>query len=157
MKKIFIMRHGQASPMCADDASRTLTNSGIREVEAMNKWLEKTASVDAVLVSPYVRAQQTYQLLKQGQNNIKLEQTSSDFIPEASPAYTCDFLQALISLNPDNQNWLVVAHMPLVSYLVGELCPGKMPIFDTAAIACIEYNEDKGQGELVGLKSPNRL
>jgi len=157
MKKIFIMRHGQASAMCADDSSRTLTNAGISEVKVMSNWLEKSASIDAVLVSPYVRAQQTFELVKLRQNSIRFEQTSTDFIPEASPAHTCDFLQALIALNPDNDNWLVVAHMPLVSYLVGELCPGKMPIFDTAAIACIEYDEDRGKGELVGLKSPNRL
>jgi len=157
MKKIFIMRHGQASPMCADDASRTLTSAGISEVEIMRHWLAKIVSIDAVLVSPYVRAQQTCELVKQGQDNIKFEQTSSDFVPESSPAHTCDFLQALIALHPDNNNWLIVAHMPLVSYLVGELCSGKMPIFETAAIACIEFDEGKGVGELVGLKSPNRV
>lgn len=157
MKKIFIMRHGQASPMCADDANRTLTSSGISEVNVMSEWLATRVSIDAVLVSPYVRAQQTLKLVKKNQKNIKLEQISTDFIPEANSTNSCDFLQALIALHPENNNWLVVAHMPLVSYLVGELCPEQMPIFDTAAIACIEYDDNDGLGELVGLKSLSRI
>ena len=114
MKKIYIMRHGQASPMCADDANRILTSTGISEVKDMSQWLAKSMSIDAALLSPYVRAQETYGVMKQAQSNIKLEQTTSDFVPEASPAHTCDFVQALIALNPEHNNWLIVAHMPLV-------------------------------------------
>ncbi|SFD10840.1 phosphohistidine phosphatase SixA [Pseudoalteromonas denitrificans] len=157
MKKIYIMRHGQATAMCANDASRNLTNDGIAEVTKISSWLANRVSIDAVLVSPYIRAQQTLDLMRHNQTNIQFEQISTDFLPEASPAQTCDFLQALISLNSEYKTWLVVAHMPLVSYLVGEFCQGKMPIFNTGSIACIEYDELNLCGELVFLKSPQKI
>lgn len=52
------MRHGEATPMQADDAARQLTQKGHIEAEKMGLWLAKNYAPDALLVSPYIRAQQ---------------------------------------------------------------------------------------------------
>mgnify|MGYP001942406546 CR=1 FL=1 len=55
----------------------------------------------------------------------------------------------------DEQSLLIVSHMPLVSYLVAELTLGHhSPIFQTAAIAQIDYDVEKMTGKLVKLISP---
>ena len=59
--KIFIMRHGDAANIAGDDSLRPLTEQGDLEAKIMGQWLlhKKTKLLD-VFVSPYIRAQQTY-------------------------------------------------------------------------------------------------
>ncbi len=154
MKKIFIMRHGEAEGMKADDASRNLTQTGLDQADMMGVWLSRNYEIDVALVSPYVRAQQTLNVVKVSQKNIKLIETTQDLTPEALPTLIIDYLETFLDLNAEFDTILLVSHMPLVSYLVGELCPGQMPIFNTAAIACIEYYADTKKNKLVELKSP---
>lgn len=155
MNRIFIMRHGQAEPMKADDVSRQLTLLGKKEADDMavklSLWIPQ---LDALLVSPYLRAQQTAAQIKRRHPKIEFEQTCADFTPDASPQTAADYLLALMALNPNLDTWLIVSHMPMVSYLVDQLCPGKMPIFNTAAIAEIEFDLATQAGRLVAISSP---
>ena len=64
MKTILIMRHGEAIPMHSDDVSRNLTPLGHQQVEKMGLWLQKKHAPTGLLVSPYVRAQQTAEGVK---------------------------------------------------------------------------------------------
>ncbi len=51
------------------------------------------------------------------------------------------------------RRWLS-PHLPLVGYLVSELCPGETPpMFTTSAIACVTLDAD-GKGEFPLAKSP---
>ncbi len=50
------------------------------------------------------------------------------------------YLQALA--NEGVATALVVSHLPLVGYLVSELCPGNAPMFTTSAIACVTLDAD---------------
>ena len=44
---------------------------------------------------------------------------------------------------------LVISHLPLVGYLVSELCPQEAPpMFATSAIACVEFDADACEGKL---------
>jgi phosphohistidine phosphatase len=156
MKTILIMRHGEAMPMQADDAARQLTQEGHAEVDKMGLWLAKSYAPDAVLVSPYIRAQQTAQAVAK-YNEFKYSETTTDITPEGKPQVAADYIETLMAAHSDCNTWLVVAHMPIVSYLVDQLCPGKLPIFNTAAVAVIQYNEQTQRSEYISIKSPGNI
>ena len=44
-----------------------------------------------------------------------------------------------------------------VSYLVDQLCPGNMPIFNTGAVAVIHYNENTNRSEYININAPADL
>ncbi|MGX1112141.1 phosphohistidine phosphatase [Pseudoalteromonas sp. MBR-15] len=156
MKTILIMRHGEATPMQADDAARQLTPTGQQEASRMGKWLACHYKPDALLVSPYLRAQQT---AENATHNIPLlyKETCRDITPDGVPQVATDYLETLIAMHPQCNTWLVVAHMPIVSYLVDQLSPGNMPIFNTGAVAVIEYDETKQRSHYLSIHSPNNV
>ncbi|AOT07386.1 phosphohistidine phosphatase SixA [Pseudoalteromonas luteoviolacea] len=154
MKTILIMRHGEAGPMQADDAARLLTERGKVQAFEMGKWLSQSYQPNALLVSPYSRAQQTAEAVKQS-NEFAYTETCNDVIPSGNASFAVDYLETLISMNEALDNWLIVAHMPIVSYMVDQLVPGEMPIFPTAGVAVIEYCPRTHKSTYKGLHSPS--
>lgn len=150
------MRHGEATPMQADDAARNLTRVGGAEAEKMGIWLSKNHFPDALLVSPYTRAQQTAQGVAKN-NNFKFSETTHDIVPEGKPQIAVDYLEALIATHPECNSWLIVAHMPIVSYLVDQLSPGNMPIFNTGAVAVINYDEQTQRSQYMSINAPENV
>ena len=149
--QIYIMRHGQAEMMAYSDAERNLTDIGREESELMAKYLIKQAvSLEAVLVSPYIRAQQTWQSVSpffQGVDNI---QTLSSLTPSGSARAAVDELLALKAQGV--KSVLIVSHLPLVGYIVGELAPAAgVPAFSPSAVAHISLNDEDGFAELLSL------
>jgi phosphohistidine phosphatase len=153
MKTILIMRHGEATPMQADDAARHLTQMGHSEAEKMGLWLFTHHAPDALLVSPYLRAQQTAKGVAKS-NTFKFSETTTDLVPEGKPQIAADYLETLIAAHPKCSTWLVVAHMPIVSYLVDQLCPSNMPIFNTGAVAVLNYDEETHQSQYISINAP---
>ncbi|MBQ4813053.1 phosphohistidine phosphatase SixA [Pseudoalteromonas luteoviolacea] len=154
MKTLLIMRHGEAGPMQADDAARLLTDRGRAQAFEMGQWLLETHAPQAVLVSPYTRAQQTALEVKQS-NHFVFEETCTDIVPSGSASFAVDYIETLISMNEEIDSWLIVAHMPIVSYMVDQLVPGEMPIFATASVAVLKYDPDTHKASYVGLHSPS--
>ena len=152
---LFIMRHGDASLVASNDVQRPLTEQGKVEVNLMGKWLKGLGvNIEHLLVSPYLRAQQTSsELLSElsGQPKVK---TLDIITPSGNAARVHDYIDGFIDVS-HCQQLLVVTHMPLVSYLVAELTVDqKSPIFQTAAIAEIDYDTTTMKGQLVRLISP---
>ncbi|KPH61032.1 histidine phosphatase [Pseudoalteromonas porphyrae] len=156
MKTILIMRHGEATPMQADDASRNLTLIGQQQAEKMGLWLHATHEPTGLLVSPYIRAQQTALEVKK-HNRFLFEETCGDIVPEANPQVAADYLETLIAMHPECDSWLVVAHMPIVSYLVDQLSIGNMPIFNTGAVAVLSYDESRQKSEYLSIHAPSNV
>ena len=156
--QIFVMRHGQAGMVAASDALRPLTDKGIKEAQEMGHWLSKQAPCfDCVLVSPYLRAQQTADAVISELVNIGKKETLSIITPEDNAKAVHDYLDAICTIE-QYQHILLVSHMPLVSYLVAELTSDNaMPIFQTASVAQIDYDTDQMKGELLVLISPNDI
>jgi phosphohistidine phosphatase len=164
--QIFIMRHGEAANRAGDDSLRPLTEQGVLEAKIMGQWLlQKNSKLLDVFVSPYIRAQQTFDnvsgLLRQ--DNLPVEQAKTvDFImPSGNVQQVHDFLDGLLSQGNETDNGdknlaiLFVSHMPFVSYFVAELTDkNQMPIFPTGAIAVIDYDTKCMQGQLVDIISP---
>ena len=156
--QIFIMRHGQADMVAPTDALRPLSAIGVTEASMIGQWLlVNVSTIDAIFISPYLRAQQTANAVLDVLGDIAYKETVNFITPEDSPKDVHDYLDSVCS-EKQFQKVLLVSHMPLVSYLVAELTTDNtMPIFQTASVAQIDYDADRMQGQLVGLVSPNDI
>lgn len=140
--KIYIMRHGEAQQFASSDAERALTDRGRHESEAVARACASQRNVqsfDLVLVSPYLRAQQTWELLAEHFSVRKVE-TCDGITPYGQSDRVFDYLSALIEVD-QLESLLLVSHLPLVGYLVSEFVEGMIPpMFPTSGMICIEYD-----------------
>ena len=147
------MRHGDAVLGADDDASRALTSLGREQSRAMAIWLhQQMPHVDRVLVSPYLRAQQTWQTISDLYGDVPREELD-ELVPHGHASQVCDYLRAL---EGDVNNVLIISHLPLVGYLVADLCPPQTPpMFVTSAMVGVELMD--GNGKVVWQQAPHLL
>lgn len=62
--KLWLLRHGEAEPQARRDAERRLTAHGIKEALKSAAQLAGQP-LDGILASPYVRAQETAELVRE--------------------------------------------------------------------------------------------
>ncbi|WP_456296932.1 phosphohistidine phosphatase SixA [Vibrio sp. AK197] len=153
--KIFIMRHGEAVQFALSDAERALTERGqsasIAVARASNE--QGVKQFDLVLVSPYVRAQQTWNAIAQYFEADKVE-TSEDITPYGDSEQVFDYLQARIDVD-SLESVLIVSHLPLVGYLTAEFVTDiTPPMFSTSGLTCIDYDHSTQRGEIVWSLNP---
>lgn len=148
--KIVIMRHGEAETFANSDAERALTSFGrsaSRDV-AQRCRQQGMSQFDKVLVSPYLRAQQTWQELEDifdAKDVVECE----DITPYGDSATVADYLQALIELEKP-ESILLVSHLPLVGYLTADLVVDIVPpMFPTSGMICIDYDVQNQRGEVL--------
>ncbi|KPY86790.1 phosphohistidine phosphatase SixA [Pseudomonas syringae pv. tagetis] len=133
--KVWVLRHGEAQSRARSDAERELTAHGREEV--LKSALHLTDKpVQRIIASPYVRAQQTAQLVRQslGFNNPVM--TVPWLTPDSSPR---EVLAQLDRLAVDEV--LLVSHQPLVGELIGVLAhgsPQQAEPMSTASLAELE-------------------
>jgi len=155
--QIYIMRHGQAEMMAYSDAERNLTDMGRLESELMAKYLvEQDVSLDAVLVSPYVRAQQTWESVSPFFEGVTNIQILPCLTPSGSARKTVDELLALQAQGV--KSVMIISHLPLVGYIVGELAPAAgVPAFSTSAIGHLSLSDEDGLAELLSLTTVSQI
>ena len=145
--KVYIMRHGKAEYSASSDSVRKLTAEGKAECFAVAQHFhDNSISFDLALVSPYLRAQESFAVVADiiAVNQIEAEQ---QLVPGGNPAHVADYLRAL-ALSTDVQSVLIVSHLPLVGYLVHELCSAiPAPMFSTADVACVSLSKE-GKGSV---------
>ncbi|HBC5382291.1 TPA: phosphohistidine phosphatase SixA [Citrobacter koseri] len=154
--QVFIMRHGDAALDAASDSVRPLTSCGCDESRLMANWLKgQKVDIERVLVSPFLRAEQTLDVVGECMNlpgNV-------DVLPELTPCGDVGMVSAWLQMlaNEGVASVLVISHLPLVGYLVSELCPGETPpMFTTSAIASVTLDES-GKGIFNWQMSPCNL
>ena len=134
---LFILRHGHAEAQADTDALRPLSAAG-REELALNlsRCQTELASIEEVLVSPLLRAKQTYELACAYLPEVPMR-TSDLLKPGGNPHVLVEHLaerqQAGI------QSILLVSHLPLVGSVIDSLCgsePGRYRM-STASLACL--------------------
>ncbi|WP_022942871.1 phosphohistidine phosphatase SixA [Psychromonas hadalis] len=154
--QIYIMRHGQAEMMANSDSERALTNIGRSESEKMAKSLvEQNISFDAVIVSPYLRAQQTWESVRPFFKEISNVQTINALTPSGSARKSVNEILALQATGVEKL--LIISHLPLVGYIVGELAPAAgVPAFATSSVGHVELDEN-GFGYLHSLTRVSQL
>ncbi|MFD1621079.1 phosphohistidine phosphatase SixA [Thalassotalea marina] len=156
--QLYVMRHGQASNSASSDAQRQLTEQGFLEAKVMAKWAkEQKLCFDRVIVSPFIRAQQTAQAFIKELDQVVEMQTVSFITPEGQANEVHDYIDGICQLEKLS-SVLIVSHMPLVSYLVAEMTfEHNAPIFPTAGIAHIDYDLQRMKGDLKSFTSPYDL
>ncbi|MGY2282124.1 phosphohistidine phosphatase SixA [Pseudomonas gingeri] len=131
--KLWVLRHGEAEPQVRSDAERNLTAHGRKEVLRSAAHLIGQP-LTAIYASPYVRAQQTAQLVREALGFEPEIITVPWLTPETHPSKVLEHLDT-----PDNL--LVVSHQPLVGSLIGLLEDGHLRTaqpMSTASLAELE-------------------
>ncbi|MEO8489887.1 phosphohistidine phosphatase SixA [Pseudomonas sp.] len=148
--KLWILRHGEAEAHAPSDAQRNLTEHG--RGEALRSAANLIGQpISAIIASPYVRAQQTAQLVREALGFEPEIRTVPWLTPDSSP------LQVLEELRTDD-NVLLVSHQPLVGSLISFLQHGHLrqpqPMY-TASLAELEGDFPlAGLMSLVSVKNP---
>lgn len=147
--KVWVLRHGEAHNQAASDAARELTPRGREQVLRSAAHL-LAEPLQAILASPYVRAQQTAELVHEALGFAQPIKTVPWLTPEQSPQQVADRIAAL-----ELDNVLLVSHQPLVGTLLGLLESGHLnhehPM-GTASLAELE-----GDWPLAGLMTLKSL
>lgn len=153
--EIFLLRHGNAESTAPRDRDRRLSAEGREEVhQVLKRSQSHLTHVDGVLVSPFVRAQQTWEIAHQYLPHISAEQSQTvDFLkPSGSPQAVIDWLYA-----SPQKAILMVTHQPLVGTLLDELCGFEPGLYrmGTAALAALETEiVARGLGRFLWLQQP---
>lgn len=151
--KVWLLRHGEAEPRARTDAERNLTAAGQREVESAAVHL-LDQGLQVILVSPYQRAQQTAEIVRQSLDFTGPVETVPWLTPESDPNDAMLYLD-----RRTEQNLLLVTHQPFVGVFGGWLVSGHrdapLPMA-TASLAELdgEYLA-AGLMRLVGLRHPD--
>ena len=152
---IYILRHGEAELVADTDSQRALTAKGREETLQMARWLApQLQGLDLVLVSPYLRAQQSWEVMATCLPAPGAVQPEPELVPHGHARPVADYLQVLATQGVENV--LLVSHLPLVGYVASELCPGLVPpLFVTSGLA--ELVLQQGQGRLIRMTSPHDI
>lgn len=129
--RLFIMRHGEAEPFKQPDAERVLTVRGIQDTQSVGALLKsdleselkpELATIQRAYVSPYVRAQQTFDNVNYASalNLVKVDEP--EITPNGHPQAVLPLIQS--ALDEGLESILLVSHQPLVSRLVATLVEG---------------------------------
>jgi len=143
------MRHGEAGHIANSDEERHLTVRGRLESLAVVKdAFEQEVNVDKVLISPYIRAQETWEEISSYVHCSDVE-SCHDITPYGQPETVFDYVMALIEAESP-QSIFIVSHLPLVGYMTSEFVSDiAPPMFPTSGLVCIDFDVKKGVGELV--------
>lgn len=149
--KLWVLRHGEAEPHgTRPDSERTLTVKGREEVlrtaaELIGKPLT------AIYASPYLRAQETAEIVRAALNFAPEIRTVEWLTPDNRPQAVAE---QLVSVD----NALLVSHNPLVGNLLGYLQHGHVQdpeAVRTAGLAELEGDLPlAGAMKLKGIKHP---
>ena len=137
--QLILMRHGEAEPYQANDAVRQLTSRGVAQAHLTAQQVLKEYKPDLLVVSPYVRAQQTIAAFQEKIPHTPLHILDS-ITPDADPRVALDDLAALHALNPA-QCIVVVCHMNVIAYMAGLLLDEDPESFALAEARVLKQSE----------------
>lgn len=151
--KVWLLRHGQAEPKACTDAERALTPAGRLEVEGAAAHLQGRP-LEAILVSPYRRAQQTAEIVRQVLGFTGPVDTVPWLTPESDPSDAMLYLD-----RRSEQQLLLVTHQPFVGVFGGWLVSGHRDAPLPMATASLAELDGEclaaGLMHLVGLRHPD--
>ena len=139
--KIILLRHGEAERFASSDSQRCLTEIGRKEtVSICQEWLRDLKATTHLLVSPYVRAQQTSELVL-SVIGARESVTCDHITPDSDPFQAIEAIETLQSEKSAEQI-LVVSHMPLVGLLCNYYIHGQLRhySFSTSSFVGIDFS-----------------
>lgn len=119
--KLYLIRHGAAESGAPDDMKRNLTSRGESQAVGAATWLAKNIKGPvSIWASPYLRTQQTAAPIAKA---LGVEITAHTCLqPDMTPEKVVD------ELSKEEQNIILVTHLPLVGRLASLLIDGT--VFD---------------------------
>lgn len=150
--KIWIMRHGEASFNTSTDSQRFLTENGKQRAFSQGELLGKRLLaqqlwLDKIIVSPYLRTQQTFEQVTQGIQASGFQQNFANLVEYwegITPAGDVDQVEDYLAFLQEEgaKNVLLISHLPLVFDLVHTLTQNQASVhFYPAVIAELEWNK----------------
>ncbi len=154
---LFLIRHAEAVPDATTDMSRELTETGREQARKLARAFQRLEiKPDAIVVSPYVRAQQTVEtMLADGREPKPPVHTFDEIGFEVRPKKIVKFVKKL-----GVETVAIVGHQPGLSRLAAWLVGSKKAQIDLdkAGVAKINCNDlEKGGGVLEWLVTPQWL
>ncbi|TDV72091.1 phosphohistidine phosphatase SixA [Pseudomonas sp. LP_7_YM] len=150
--KLWILRHGEAQYRARTDAERELTAPGREEVLISAAHLLGQPP-RWILVSPYVRAQQSAELVRQALDFADSLVTVPWLTPDSDPRKVLENLDGYAS-----DDVLLVTHQPLAGALIGLAVHGNLQQaepMNTASLAHLEADFPlQGAMSLLGVRHP---
>lgn len=150
--RLWVLRHGQAEPHAATDAKRPLTEFGRQEVLGMVQRLLQEPP-DVILASPYLRTQQTAELVREQLSMRRAVVTVDWATPDGDPLAVLDHIA-----ERSEANVLLVSHQPLVGQLLSLAVEGHRQAhypMPTAGLACLDMTlPAAGTAVLMELSNP---
>ncbi len=137
------MRHGEAQTFAHTDPLRPLTERGrLASIEVAQRVADRgLATIDLALVSPYLRAEQTWKAVQQC-ITASTQQVEEMITPYGDAENVASMIKATIMTHKP-ETLILVSHLPLVGYLTAEIVPGiQPPMFPTSTVVCIDYDPD---------------
>ncbi|MEK1939809.1 MAG: phosphohistidine phosphatase SixA [Pseudomonas sp.] len=116
--RLWLLRHGEAFPEAPTDAERPLTPHGREEVLRSAVQLEGRP-IAAILASPYLRAQQSAELVRKAIGFRAAVGTAPWATPESDPREALSYLD-----EREEGEILLVSHNPFLGELAGLLIHG---------------------------------
>ena len=147
--RLWLLRHGEAEPQAATDAARELTAHGRKEVQQAAAQLAGRP-LTAIVASPYVRAQQTAELVRSELGFSGKINTVTWLTPDSDPRDALKYLD-----ERERAEVLLVSHQPLVGTLVCLLEHGHRK--DPAPMGTASLAELDGDHPLAGLMTLRSL
>jgi len=163
-RQLWLLRHADAEPHgTREDSERRLTARGERQARLAGVALGRAGvHLDALLVSPKVRAQQTAQLAAEGWGEEREhgQDGQEQVLPRTHPplAGGFDAAQALDALAaiPADGRLMLVGHEPDLSSVVAELTGARVDL-KKGGLAVVRLEGAGGGGELIILLRPREL
>lgn len=120
--RLWLLRHGQAEPRASSDEARELTAHGRQEVLQSAAQLAGRP-LTAIIASPYVRAQQTAELVREALGFSGTLITARWLTPDSDPRAA---LRHLDDSSEGDGDILLVSHQPFIGALGGLLQHGHL-------------------------------
>lgn len=139
-KTIFLVQHGEAIDK-KENPLRPLTDMGRETISRMGNFLSsRSYKIDVIWHSPKLRARETAEILH---SCLKLKNSLYEYKelePEEPVRKTVKLLQ-----NSEEQNIMLVGHLPHLSNLAGLLLTGdekqEIIAFEKGCILCLNYQD----------------
>ncbi len=117
VKKLYLLRHGEAGFARTSDFNRELTSNGINQLIELTIAVSKEVqSIDFLLCSTAQRTRQTAQVIEEGISILEKE-----YRQEIYSGKLKDMVLMIEELPEDCNSCLLVGHNPIISLLLAQL------------------------------------
>jgi phosphohistidine phosphatase len=160
--RLYFVRHGTAEEKLGkNDPERALTKEGREEIELVAPYLEAAVEEPMKLISsPYLRAEQTAEILREALGNREKIAPTNALLPDADWASLRKVLEDFDGAGA--KSVVAVGHNPSISEMVARIVAGEDDArisMAKGAVACLEIDHLHGRpaGELKWLLTPKAL